>query len=159
LPESVLLVLDPNCRPSTVSDPDSYRERVRRLVARADVVKVSGDDVAYLQPHVAPLEAARNLLTDGARLVLFTDGASSVFAISADWEFEVPVPRVDVVDTVGAGDAFGGAFIAWWHEANLGRDDLADSTTVRAAVERAIRVAGITCGRAGANPPLASELS
>jgi fructokinase len=65
---------------------------------------------------------------------------------------------VTVVDTVGAGDAFGGAFLAFWQQAGHHRDDLADLDKVRAAVERAIVVAGITCARAGANPPLLSEL-
>jgi len=68
------------------------------------------------------------------------------------------VPGVDVVDTVGAGDAFGGAFLAFWVRAGLHRDDLTDLAALRDVVERAIVVAGITCTRAGANPPHLSEL-
>jgi len=90
--------------------------------------------------------------------VLFTDGAASVRALTARWEVELPVPPVDVVDTVGAGDAFGGAFIAFWQREGLGRDDLTEQASVRAGIRQAIAVAGITCQRAGANPPRLSEI-
>jgi len=90
--------------------------------------------------------------------VLLTDGGRAVVVVTASETSEVAVPQVPVVDTVGAGDAFGGAFLAFWHSTGHHRDDLADLTKVRAAVERAIVVAGITCTRAGANPPHLSEL-
>ncbi len=158
LPHDVLLVLDPNCRPLVTPNAVEYRARIHRIVPRADVVKVSGDDLQYLYPEFSPIDAARQLLVEGARLVLFTDGAASVRALTRDWEAELPVPRVDVVDTVGAGDAFGGAFIAFWQRSERGRTDLTNESLVRETVERAIAVAGITCQRAGANPPFLHEL-
>ena len=158
LADDVLLVVDPNCRPKVIDDADAYRARIRRVVRRADVVKVSGDDLEFLYPNVPPREGSRALLDDGARLVLFTDGAGSVRALAAGWEDELPVPRVEVVDTVGAGDAFGGAFIAFWQRGGHGRAELADESLVRAAVAEAIVVAGITCQRAGADPPRLAEL-
>jgi fructokinase len=157
-PGRLLVFLDPNCRPTIIRDDVGYRARLDRVLRRADVVKVSGDDLAYLDPDGDPVEVARGLLAHGARVVLFTDGGDSVRILAGDTEVVVPVPGVQVVDTVGAGDAFGGAFLAFWQLAGHHRDDLADLAKVRAAVERAIVVAGITCTRVGANPPHLSEL-
>jgi fructokinase len=157
-PERLLVFLDPNCRPSIIGDDDAYRARLERVLARADVVKVSGDDLAYLDPDADPVTVAAGLLTLGPRVVLFTDGGDSVRILTRDGQVVVPVPEVDVVDTVGAGDAFGGAFLAFWERAGNHRDDLADLGKVRDAVERAIVVAGITCTRPGADPPRLAEL-
>lgn len=156
--ERVLVFVDPNCRPSILDDAAAYRARLDRVLARADVVKVSGDDLAWLDPARPAVDVARGLLDRGVRVVLVTDGADAVRVLADGTELVVPVPRVDVVDTVGAGDSFGGAFLAFWERAGHGRADLGDVANVRAAVERAVVVAGITCTRAGANPPRLDEL-
>jgi fructokinase len=154
----VLVMVDPNCRPQIISHEAGYRARLARVLHRADIVKVSGDDLAWLDPSSESLDAARDLLSGGARVVLFTDGADAVRIITPDRELVVPVPGVDVVDTVGAGDAFGGGFLAFWETGGHTREDLADLDLVRSVVERAIVVAGITCTRPGADPPFLSEL-
>lgn len=157
--DEVLVFVDPNCRPLTIADRDAYVARLHRVLARADVVKVSGDDLDYLAPGVDGVQACRDLLALGPQVVLFTDGAETVrvLARGAD-EFAVAVPAVAVVDTVGAGDSFGGGFLATWVDAGLGRTDLGDAAALRTAVERAVVVAGITCTRAGAEPPHLAEL-
>lgn len=156
--DDVLVFVDPNCRPRIIDDAGGYRARLARVLARADVVKVSGDDLEWLAPDVPTLDAARALLDQGTRVVLFTDGAAAVHVLTADGSVELPVPKVDVVDTVGAGDSFGGGFLATWVDAGLGRADLADLDAVRRAAERAVVVAGITCTRAGAEPPRLADL-
>lgn len=157
LADATLLMVDPNCRPTIIPDREAYAARLSRILARADVVKVSADDLAYLDPGTPALEAARALVKAGARLVLLTDGARAVWLVAAGFEVELPVPRVDVVDTVGSGDAFGGAFLAWWIERGLGREDLADRAAVEAAARQAIAVASLTCQRPGADPPTRAE--
>lgn len=159
LPRDVLVVLDPNCRPSAIADPDSYRERLAALTRRADVVKVSDDDLAFLAPDADPDEAVDDLLATGARVVLRTRGGESVVVRTADGERQVPVPRIAVVDTVGAGDAFGGAFLAAWTTAGRTRDRLDDLAAVVDATYFAVGVAAITCQRRGADPPHLDELS
>lgn len=156
--DDVLVFVDPNCRPLVVTDREAYVARVHRVLARADVVKVSGDDLDYLAPGVGRLEAARALLALGPRVVLFTDGGEGVHVLTSRGERPVPVPRVDVVDTVGAGDSFGGGFLATWVDAGRGRADLDDLDAVEAAARRAVVVAGITCTREGAEPPTLAEL-
>ena len=156
--DDALVFVDPNCRPGTIGDEAAYRALLDRLFARADVVKVSGDDLAFLDPSSPAIDVARAIQARGARIVLFTDGAHAVRVVHADGDLTVAVPKVDVVDTVGAGDSFGGAFLAFWDAAGRGRHDLDDLDLVRATVERAVVVAGITCTRAGADPPRLDEL-
>jgi fructokinase len=161
LADDVLVLVDPNCRPTVLRDPTveaAYRARLDRVLARADVVKVSGDDLAFLSPGQAAVDAARDLLRLGPAVVLVTDGAEQLLVVTPTGFLVVPVPRVAVVDTVGAGDAFGGAFLAAWSAAGRGRPELLDHGALRAAVDLAVRVAGTTCERQGADPPHRSEL-
>ena len=157
LDDDVLVVLDPNCRPRVTWDRVGYLARLQRMLQRADVVKVSSDDLDFVASHDHDA-GIRMLLDGGATVVLHTDGGRSVHIHSARAHFEVPVPSVHVVDTMGAGDAFGGAFAAWWDQAGLGRDDLDDSDALRAAVAAAVEVAAVSCSRVGAQPPRRDEL-
>ncbi len=155
--EDVLVLLDPNCRPRVTPDRAAYLGRLGRLLRRADVVKVSTDDLEFLSP--GDLEAGiRLLLEGGAAVVLHTDGGRGVKVRTPAATIEVPVPSVEVVDTIGAGDSFGGAFAAWWHQAGLGRSDLSDLDALCAAVSAAAQVAAISCTRVGAQPPRRDEL-
>ena len=151
--EGTLVMLDPNCRPLAIADRPAYIARIDAVVARSDIVKVSEDDLAYLRPGIAAVDAARGLLEHGPTVVVLTDGAHPVRVQTTGGSFEVPVPPIQVVDTVGAGDAFGGAFLARWIERGWSRADLADTDRLRDAVASAIEIAAATCGQAGADPP------
>ena len=153
-----LVMLDPNVRPSILADPASYRARLGRLLARADVVKVSEEDLDWLAPGVPPRDAARALLDQGPAVVLLTLGGDGAVALTAGRATDVAAPAVDVVDTIGAGDAFSGGWLAWWSEQGLGRAELGDVARVEAATRFACRVAARTCERAGATPPHRAEL-
>ncbi len=120
LPTETLVMVDLNCRPTIVADPDSFRARMWRIIARATVVNVSTDDLSFLVPATEPLAAAHEIAEAGPRVVLITDGASPVRVIAAGRGSSLPVPPARVVDTVGAGDAFSGGFIAWWQRLGLG---------------------------------------
>ena len=159
LPPAALLLLDPNCRPQTIPDADAYLARIWRILPRADLVKVSVEDLAFLTPGASVPEAARVLINAGACTVLVTDGPAVVRIFAGMEHLAVPVPPANVVDTVGAGDAFGGSFLAWWVEHGLGREQLADPARLRAAATAAARVASVTCSRAGADPPWRRELA
>jgi fructokinase len=152
-----VVMVDPNCRPS-VDRLDLLRQSLAGVLPRADIVKVSGDDLEYLFPGVPAQVSARDLARDADALVLFTDGANAVRVTTADTEIVLDVPKVPVVDTVGAGDSFSGGFLSWWLQHDLGRADLADLDLVSRAARFGIAVAGITCQRAGAEPPRIDEL-
>jgi fructokinase len=158
LSPDVLLMLDPNWRAKAIPDADAHRARLRRLLTRTDILKTSAEDLSFLVPGRRITDAARTLLGWGARCVLVTDGPSSIHAFTGGDHLAVQVPSVEVVDTVGAGDAFGGAFLAWWTERGLDRENLAHSAQLLAAVTAASRVASLTCARAGAEPPWRHEL-
>lgn len=158
LPAATLVMVDPNCRPALIPDLDAYRRRVGAILGRADIVKVSDEDLGILEPGLEPIAAARRIVAAGSRVVLVTAGAEPATAVTAEAVVTVEVPRVRVADTVGAGDAFGGGFLAWWTASGLGREALGDPERLRAAVEAAIGVSAITCERVGAAPPTLAEL-
>lgn len=157
--EQTLVALDPNCRPSAIPDPAGYRERLARMLARTDVVKASEEDLAWLEPERAPIDAARALLRWGPGVALVTRGAAGAFVVTPTDAVDVTAPPVTVVDTIGAGDAFGGGFLAWWRGQDLGRADLGQLDAVIEATQFACRVAAITCERPGAEPPRLAELA
>jgi fructokinase len=159
VPGETLVAIDPNCRPVATPDGPGYRQRLARVLQRADVVKVSDEDLAFLDPERPPLEAARRLLDQGPSLVLLTRGPVGAVVLAARQEARVRAPAVKVVDTVGAGDAFGGAFLAWWRWHGLGRSDLTRLDQAADATRFACAAAAMTCERAGALPPRRAELT
>jgi fructokinase len=157
LAERALVVVDPNFRPGAARNELTYRTRLVEVFDRADVIKLSEHDVALLVPGQDPRDAARTFCNAGAA-VLLTCGAAGAVAFTANGETEVAAPQVRIADTIGAGDAFGGAFVAWWTAQRLRARELHDHDAVVQATSFACLVAAKTCERTGASPPFASEL-
>ena len=148
-----MVVVDPNCRPWVIDAPDVYRARLEHILQMGDLVKVSEEDLAWLDPGQPPGEAARALLEYGPKVVLLTRGPDGATVITPNGSSPVAAVEVDVVDTIGAGDAFSGGFLAWWSSHGLGRDDLTrDGVDVEAARFAAV-VAARVVARAVASPP------
>jgi fructokinase len=158
LADRALVAVDPNIRPWVIADESGYRARLRRVLARSHVVKVSQEDLDWLYPGVPGVEAVRLLLDQGPTVGLLTRGPNGALVVTRAAEVAVPAPRAKVVDTIGAGDAFGGGFLAWWDERGLSREDLGTIDLVVEATTFACLVAARTCSRPGANPPYRSEL-
>ncbi|MGL4173215.1 MAG: carbohydrate kinase family protein [Actinomycetota bacterium] len=159
---------DPNLRPAIIGDAERERTRVMSLVAHADVVKTSDEDVAWLHPGESASDIACRWVSTGPGLVVITrgaDGALIVHQSSPSEPIQVSGYRVPVVDTVGAGDAFMAGLLSGLLDAGLlGRGrrtalNAATRGTLMTAVERALRTSSVTCTRAGANPPWRSELT
>jgi fructokinase len=155
---TALVMVDPNCRPSFIPDHGTYRRSLTATLQHVHVVKASVDDLAYLEPERTPAEAARALLAEGPAVALVTAGGDGALVITADAELRVPAPAARVVDTIGAGDAFGGGFLGWWSLRGLDRAALADTDAVREATRFANVVAARTCERPGAQPPRLAEV-
>ncbi len=156
---SQIVMLDPNCRPAVMTGSPVFESTLTAVLSRADVVKVSVDDLAFLYPGDRPSTAAEQIHMRTGATVLFTDGAHSVEVICGGGKQVLPVPEVPVVDTVGAGDSFSGGFLAYWTRQGWGREELHELDKVVEAAEFGIKVAGITCQRAGADPPSSAEVA
>ncbi|RXZ72941.1 carbohydrate kinase family protein [Agromyces albus] len=159
-----LISYDPNIRPSLIDDPESVRRRVLSLIERADVIKASDEDAAWLHPGVAVDEVARRWSRSGPGLVVVTLGSEGCLAFANGFEVTVPSLTVDVVDTVGAGDTFMAALIdGLLSEGALGthaREALAslDERRLTALLGRSATAAAVTVSRPGADPPTRDEL-
>ena len=157
-------MLDPNIRPAFVTDEAAYRARLARMIAVADIVKVSHEDLDWLSPGPDDWrDKARALLALGPRIVAVTRGEAGATALTADGqEVTVPARRVQVADTVGAGDTFNAGFLARLHELGaLTPDALAgiEAETLRSAMDWGVAAAAIVVGRTGAQPPMRAELA
>jgi fructokinase len=148
-----MIVVDPNCRPWVIEAPDVYRTRLAHILQMGDVVKVSEEDLAWLDPERPAPDAARALLELGPKVVLLTRGPAGATVVTPNGDTHVAPLAVEVVDTIGAGDAFGGGFLAWWHSHGLSRDELTRDGLVVEAARFAAVVAARTVARAGASPP------
>ncbi len=154
-----IVMVDPNCRPSVMTGSSVFTQALDAVLERADIVKVSGDDLEFLFPGVDLLTSALALRERTGAVILFTDGANAVHVIDAGADTVLDVPKVPVIDTVGAGDSFSGGFLAFWLHQGWSRADLGDHAKIADAARFGIAVAGITCQRPGAEPPFASEVN
>lgn len=162
-----LVTYDPNIRPSLVDDPAAVRARVTELVALADVVKASDEDLRWLHPDDDPAEAARRWAALGPAVVVVTFGADGALAVNAAGDIaSVPGVATEVVDTVGAGDTFMGALIDGLVDAGVDGPALRTaagggipSSELAELLRHGARAAAITVARAGANPPWRAELT
>ena len=154
--------LDPNVRPTVEPDMDIWRERLALLYPLATVVKISAEDLALLHPRTGAESFAADLVGKGVSLVVVTDGGDAAEGWIATGHHATAVPpKVTVIDTVGAGDTFQAALIAWLLRAAGGaKAGLAalDTDSLRGLLAHAARAAAITCSRRGADLPRASEL-
>jgi fructokinase len=155
-------MIDPNIRPGFIAGKEGpYRARIDGMIARADIVKLSDEDLHWLMGagEVEPL--ARQILSKGPKVVFITEGAAGARAITATQNRFVAAQKVTVADTVGAGDTFNAGALTALHEAGaLTKARLAALTDAEldAALTLGTRAASITVSRPGANPPWRHEL-
>lgn len=160
---------DPNVRSEHMAAVPDARGRISALIGLADVVKLSDADLAWLAPGTDPVAFARHQVSagtgTGTAICVVTLGAAGAVAACAAGVVEVPAVPVEVVDTVGAGDAYMSALLAGLHDRQLlgaaARDDLRAIApdTLAAVLTDAARAAAVTCGRRGSDPPTRAELA
>lgn len=157
-----LVMMDPNIRIGFIEDETKYRTRLSNMIGVADIIKVSDEDLDWLSPDPnTHAEKAALLMQSGPSVVIVTKGADGATAYTRNFEVSTKSDRVEVVDTVGAGDTFNAGFLA-----KLAKLDLLDKTAIaditekqlEAALQLGAKTAAITVSRAGANPPWAHEL-
>lgn len=156
-----LIAYDPNIRLNVQPELAPWREMLAWMLARTHLLKISEEDLALLLPGTGAEDFAAGALRQGVQLVVVTRGAEGAMAWTAQVHASVPPVRIEVVDTVGAGDTFQAALLAWLAEqdrlapaalGSLARDEL------ESALRFAARAAAITCSRQGADLPRRHEL-
>ncbi|NVZ59708.1 carbohydrate kinase [Pseudomonas edaphica] len=157
-----LISLDPNVRLNPQPDIQLWRERVAELVKHADLIKVSDEDLHLLYPDQSPESVLQGWLQHRCQLVFLTrggDGASVFSRQHGSWS--QPAVKVVMADTVGAGDTFQAALIAWLTEQQLDSVDGLQQLT-RAQIDSmlgfAIRAAALTCSKTGPDLPYRQQL-
>ncbi|MFD4368481.1 carbohydrate kinase [Rhodococcus sp. NPDC058521] len=156
---SATISYDPNVRPDLFDDAPNARERIRKLVSLADIVKVSDEDLRWFDPADEPETTAQQWLSSGVAVVVVTAGADGAFALSDAGRVDVTARNVQVVDTVGAGDAFmAGLLDGFAAQDLLGADrrDLlraVDRSTLLDVMTNATTASALTVSKAGADLP------
>jgi len=149
------VVLDPNIRPSVIPDRKMYLTAIEKWFAIATVIKVSEEDMNWLYPGDDIVNRAKSWLSDVTKLVVITLGGEGLLGITSEDQIKVPGVKVEVVDTVGAGDTVGAIVVEGLIK--YGLENLIGET-LRQVLSKAAKAAAITCSRAGANPPSNEEL-
>jgi fructokinase len=162
---------DPNVRPMMIKDREAYVQRFEGWVRTSTMVKISSADFDFIYPGMGLEAAMKKLLDMGPCLVAATlgkDGAAALLKrrdpVSHDYEIlrvDAPVVNLPVVDTIGAGDTFHGAFLAKLAlEGKLSRAALPHISEgeLQEALCFANKAASIVCSRKGANPPTLAEV-
>lgn len=156
-----VISLDPNIRPGFIKDKEKHLARIQRMAAISDIVKFSDEDLSWFGLEGDIDSLAKHWLEAGAKLVVVTRGAEGALGYTKDLKVFAPSQRVEVVDTVGAGDTFDAGILA-----SLKLQGLLTKPAVASLSEKAVhealtlgaRAAAVTVSRAGANPPFAHEI-
>ena len=154
------VMYDPNVRPGFVRDERAYRSRIERFFRLSDIVKLSDEDLSWLEGG-SGRDEARSVLSKGPSLVVVTRGAEGATAHARGAEVSVPAKPVAVADTVGAGDSFSAGILAGLHAKGLLRKDLLGNVPkddLVSVLELGAAVSAVTSTRVGANPPFRREL-
>lgn len=150
------IVFDPNIRPSVMSDPATYAATVEKWVSISSIIKLSDEDIKWLYPDETLDEVAHRWISGGVSCVVVTRGAHGLIGYTDHGMEEVNGAKVIVVDTVGAGDTVGAIIVegVLAHSVAGLQGRVLNEVLYKAAV-----AAGITCSRAGAQPPYKHELT
>ncbi|AZO09168.1 MULTISPECIES: carbohydrate kinase [unclassified Mesorhizobium] len=158
---SRVMMLDPNIRPNFIPDKAKHLRRIREMMAMADIVKLSDEDLNWFDEAGSHEDVIRNWLERGPKLIVVTHGSEGAVGYSKEHKVTVVPERVQVVDTVGAGDTFNAGILASLHEQGLltkaGIGSLSEDA-IRKALALGAKAAAVTVSRAGANPPWRHEI-
>jgi fructokinase len=159
----VLVSFDPNVRLGLVDDLAAYRQRLTIAARSAHIVKASTDDIEAVYPGRAPAEVVQEWLALGVPLVVVTEGPDGATAYhQSGSSAHCQPPPIKLADTIGAGDAFTSAFLAYFRDHELLNPGAIDGLTeadLKASVAQAVAASALTCSRLGADPPDQLELA
>jgi len=149
------IIFDPNIRPSVMADRATYANAVEKWVSISSIVKVSDDDIKWLYPDETLDEVARRWIAQGVSCVVVTRGAHGLIGFTEHGMEEVDGAKITVVDSVGAGDTVGAIVVEGVMQHSVAG---LQGHVLNEVLHKAAVAAGITCSRAGAQPPHKHEL-
>ncbi|RWE55646.1 MAG: carbohydrate kinase [Mesorhizobium sp.] len=157
-----VMMLDPNIRPNFIPDKAKHLRRIRSMMAMADIVKLSDEDLNWFGEAGSHEDVVRNWLDRGPTLIVVTHGSEGAVGYTKDHKVAVVPDKVEVVDTVGAGDTFNAGILASLHEQGLlSKEAIANlaEDAIHKALALGAKAAAVTVSRAGANPPWRHEIA
>lgn len=157
-----VMMFDPNIRKNFIKDKPAHLARMKRMLAHADIVKLSDEDLDWFGETGTTEEIAARWLELGPKLMVVTKGADGLVAFSKQHKVSVPAQKVTVVDTVGAGDTINAGILASLRDQGLLTKQAIAALSeeqIRAVLGFSAKAAAITVSRAGANPPSRQELA
>jgi fructokinase len=157
-----VMMLDPNIRPNFIPDKARHLRRIRSMMAMADIVKLSDEDLNWFGEAGSHEDVVRNWLDRGPTLIVVTHGSEGAAGYTRNHKVTVVPEKVEVVDTVGAGDTFNAGILASLHEQGLlSKQAIADlpQDAILNALALGAKAAAVTVSRAGANPPWRQEIA
>ncbi|CDX29001.1 Fructokinase [Mesorhizobium plurifarium] len=160
--EARVMMLDPNIRPNFIPDKAKHLRRIREMMAMADIVKLSDEDLKWFDEAGSHEDVVRNWLDRGPKFIVVTHGGEGAVGYSKTHKVTVMPRKVKVIDTVGAGDTFNAGILASLHEQGLLTKAAIGSLSedaIRKALELGAKAAAVTVSRAGANPPWRHEIA
>jgi fructokinase len=156
-----VMMFDPNIRKNFIKDKPSHLARMKRMLAYADIIKLSDEDLDWFGESGSMDEIAARWLELGPKLMVVTRGGDGLVAFSKRHRVSTPGEKVKVVDTVGAGDTVNAGILASLRDQGLltkpGIAALSEAQ-IRSVLDFSGKAAAITVSRAGANPPWRREL-
>ncbi len=160
-----VISVDPNIRPFLIRDREAYETRLASFLDFATLIKLSDEDLEWMHPGMTSEQCCARYLSKSARLVVVTRGSRGLLICNRHHQVTLPAASVDVIDTVGAGDTCQAAILTWLtRQQVLEADDAGaaldalDEEQLRHLGSYAVKASGITCSRAGCNPPWQTEM-
>lgn len=167
--QRAVISYDPNVRPALIGDRETSRSDIENLIALSDVVKVSDEDLEWLHPGRTPDDVARTWLAAGVSIVVVTRGGAGAVGFTSSVTVVVDAPRVQVADTVGAGDTLMGAFLAALIDLEIVSKSSVETArrtltempraTLHRILSYAVGAAAVTVSRVGADPPTLDDMA
>ena len=157
LSPSLVVSLDPNCRPGLIDDAGAYCQRILRIANVSQIVRVSEEDFDYLFRDDAEEAVVDRLLSAATQLVLISRGPDGASAFWDGGRVDVPACELTLADSIGAGDTFHAGVLAFLsREGLLSGEGLSqlDEAVVTRMLNWATVAAALNCEQSGCNPPL-----
>ncbi len=159
--DKMILTLDPNVRANLIGDKGKWLQTMGKLFDLANIIKLSNEDLEYFASDLTPEQFANKLIKQRNKMIIVTSGSSECQVFVRDHHISLPVPKVEVMDTVGGGDTLMGTTLSWLAKKGLSNKEMLthlDEKQLVKMLRYCTIAAAINCTRSGCNPPHSEEI-